>query len=131
MESRFGRTRITKAACTQRELVLARSLVDHSLINDAAIRGEKIERDGRSASVIVAGTIHLHQRHAVAMVQGQEVVEQPACQTPHAFMNHLHANGHQMFEADCYRWQSEVVDGSVFKCCLTLDQLMPPALDAS
>src|SRR5258708_6930088 len=131
MKSRFGCAGITKAARAQRELGLVRSLVALSLINDVPMRSENIECDGRSAPVIVVGTIPLHQRHSVAMVQGQEVVKQAARQTPHPFMDHLHANGHQMSEADGYRREIEVVDCSIFKCCLAFDHLMPLALDAS
>src|SRR5260370_42509861 len=70
VEGGFTGARVTKAAGTQGEVKLTCALLNHPLINDQAIGGEKIERDSCSTHMCGTRPIDLHQRCSIAMAQG-------------------------------------------------------------
>src|SRR5436305_5064806 len=102
MESGFTCAGVTEAASAQRKIECAGSLFNHPLINDRSVCGEEIERDGSSTHRSVVGSVDLHQRRSVAVMHGEECVEQPTCQTHDAFVDGFYANIHEMLEADFY-----------------------------
>lgn len=128
VESGFTRARIAEAARAERDVVGVGSPLDHPLINERATRVQEIEGNRPSAHLYVMWAIDLYYWLPIAMMQRQERIEQPFGQAHDPLVDRLHAKVQEMVEADLHRWETEIVDRSIFKCPLIFEQNMSLAL---
>src|SRR5712692_5110463 len=103
-------------------------MIHHPLINDRASWRKEIEGNVPSTHVAVLRAIDLHQWRSVTVLDGQQIVKQPARQTHNALVYGLHADARKIFEADFYRGQIEVVERPIFKGFSTFEHHMSISL---
>src|SRR5579875_3713644 len=128
MESRLTSTRITKAACTQREAKSAGLAVDDAFINDQAIRGKNIERESASSHVAMTRAVNLYSRPAIAVLQGEQIIDKPGRQTHDAGVSRLNPDVLDILYAFLDGREQTIVERTIFKGCRPFKHIIGIAL---
>ena len=107
--------RVAETACPQGDLLIAGGLFDHADIHRLVILVVKVDRHRAAAPRIGQWSVDARQRHPAAVSQGRQVVQQPAGQTVHAFVDQVVADGFQVFQTDLDGRDVEIIQGAILK----------------
>jgi len=89
--------------------------LDRPVVNGIPVPVDEIERDGPAAVLRRGRTIHAGQWHARAVPHAYQVIQQPTCQTPHAFVDDGIADGFYVTQTDLHSRDVQVIHRAIFK----------------
>jgi hypothetical protein len=113
-----------EAPRAQRDARLCRQLFDAAVVHEVPVRVVEIQGERAAAHVHAGRPVQAHHRPAVAVLQREQLGDQPARQALHARLDRLDADALQVAQTGFHRRNAQVVQRAVLEPGLAFGQHM-------
>src|SRR5437867_877397 len=106
----FSPSRVAEAAGAQRNVRGIGVSFNHAVVNRTTVGVVEVKGHGATAPVGGRWSVESYQRLPVGLVQSKQLLEKPAGQTAHAFVNRVDPDRFDVLKTDLHRRERQIVE---------------------